>query len=133
MPAPSRFTTTQGEKTTPERSGSQIVGPDLAGIGEKRDRSYLLQSLITPNQHIAEGYGTTLITTVDGKVHTGIIRQENESMIQIVTVDAEVELIEKETIDLREQGLSAMPEDLVKQLTKSEIRDLVEFLVQLKQ
>lgn len=109
------------------------VGPDLAGIGEKRDRSYLLQSLITPNQHIAEGYGTTLITTVDGKVHTGIIRQENESMIQIVTVDAEVELIEKETIDLREQGLSAMPEDLVKQLTKSEVRDLVEFLVQLKQ
>ena len=54
-------------------------------------------------------------------------------MIQIVTVDAEVELIEKETIDLREQGLSAMPEDLVKQLTKSEVRDLVEFLVQLKQ
>jgi quinoprotein glucose dehydrogenase len=40
--------------------------------------------------------------------------------------------VAKDQIDERETGKSAMPEDLAKHLSKSELRDLVEFLSSLK-
>ena len=39
----------------------------------------------------------------------------------------------KNQIDERQAGKSAMPEDVIKHLSKSELRDLVEFLAGLKE
>ena len=41
--------------------------------------------------------------------------------------------VPKDQIDERESGKSAMPEDLVKHLSKSELRDLVEYLAGLRE
>ena len=41
--------------------------------------------------------------------------------------------VAKEDIDERASGKSAMPEEIVKQLSKDDLRDLVEFLSQQKQ
>ncbi|MEQ1852783.1 MAG: PVC-type heme-binding CxxCH protein, partial [Chthoniobacteraceae bacterium] len=36
--------------------GDSLVGPDLTAIGAKKDREYLLESIVYPNKHIAEGF-----------------------------------------------------------------------------
>jgi quinoprotein glucose dehydrogenase len=41
--------------------------------------------------------------------------------------------VKKDDIDERQVGKSAMPADLIKSLTKAELRDLVEFLASLKE
>src|SRR5262249_57424618 len=38
------------------------VGPDLAGIGSRQTREYLLESLVEPSRQIAKGYGTAVLT-----------------------------------------------------------------------
>ena len=110
-----------------------LVGPDLSGIGLTKDRRYLLESLVYPNQTIAKGFETVNIITEEGKVYSGIVQKQDEKILQIVTAEGKVLKIEKEEIDEQSKGLSAMPADLRKHLTKQEIRDLVEFLIQQKQ
>jgi quinoprotein glucose dehydrogenase len=49
-----------------------------------------------------------------------------------MTAEGNFDVIPKNEIDEQARGRSAMPEDLIKKLTTSELRDLVEFLAQLK-
>jgi quinoprotein glucose dehydrogenase len=37
------------------------VGPDLSGIGARKDRRYLLESIVDPNKQIAEGFETLIL------------------------------------------------------------------------
>jgi quinoprotein glucose dehydrogenase len=45
-----------------------------------------------------------------------------------MTAEGKVVAIAKADIDARKEGKSAMPDELIKRLSKSELRDLVEFL-----
>jgi quinoprotein glucose dehydrogenase len=49
-----------------------------------------------------------------------------------MTAEGKLLTVRKDQIDERRRGKSAMPDDVVKFLTKSEIRDLVEFLASQK-
>ncbi|MCY2946365.1 MAG: HEAT repeat domain-containing protein [Planctomycetota bacterium] len=109
-----------------------IVGPALHDIGVKKDRKYLLESLIFPNRQIAEGFETLVVTLHSGKTLTGILKAESATELTLLAADGQTLKVKKSDIDERQKGLSAMPADLPKHLTKSEIRDLIEFLAQQK-
>ena len=47
------------------------VGPELTGIGSRQNREYLLESIVTPDQKIAQGFESVVLATSDGKVVTG--------------------------------------------------------------
>ncbi len=104
------------------------VGPDLTGIGEKKDREYVLRSIVQPNAEIAEGFETLVLALTDGQVVSGIARGEQEGSLRLMTPEGELKLIPEGDIEERARGASAMPEDLIQQLTPRELRDLVEFL-----
>jgi quinoprotein glucose dehydrogenase len=108
------------------------VGPDLAGIGSRQTREYLLESIVDPNRQIAKGYETVVLTLANGQVKTGILRSEDAKAVRLVTPEGALVTVPKDEIDQRARGPSAMPEDLVRQLTRRELRDLVEFLADLK-
>ncbi len=108
------------------------VGPDLTGIGTRHPRAYLLESIVVPNQAIAQGFESVLIARNDGQVVTGVFKSEDDKVVRIMTAEAKLVEVPKADIDERKRGGSAMPEDLVKKLTRAEIRDLVEFLASLK-
>ncbi len=57
---------------------------------------------------------------------------ESAMELTLLAADGQTLKVKKADIDERQKGLSAMPADLPKHLTKSEIRDLIEFLVQQK-
>jgi quinoprotein glucose dehydrogenase len=108
------------------------VGPDLTGIGKKQKRDYLLESLVDPNKQIAKGYETTVITLANGQVKSGILKSEDAKEVRLMNPEGQIITIAKSQIDDRSRGPSAMPSDLVQKLTRSEIRDLVEFLAGLQ-
>jgi quinoprotein glucose dehydrogenase len=108
------------------------VGPDLSKIGSQQKRDYLLEALVLPDKQIAKGFDPVVIVTESGKVHSGIIRQDDGKQIHLMTAEGSLVLIPKDEIDEQSRGRSAMPDDLIKKLSSSELRDLVEFLAQLK-
>jgi quinoprotein glucose dehydrogenase len=108
------------------------VGPVLSKIGGEKTREYLLESIITPSKAIAKGFDTVIVATDDGKVQSGIVKQETDRELHLMTAEGKLLVIAKGTIEERSVGKSSMPEDLVKHLTKFELRDLVEFLATLK-
>jgi quinoprotein glucose dehydrogenase len=104
------------------------VGPDLSKIADKNPREYLLEALVDPNAKIAKGFATQNIATVDGKVYTGIVRHEDDEVVRLITADGKLIEIPQDEIDQRAGGKSAMPDDVIKKLSRREVRDLLEFL-----
>ena len=108
------------------------VGPELSGIALKRDRKYLLEAVVDPNKEIAEGYTQVKVLTFEGDMHTGIVKSESDNMLVLLDSNEKEIFINQDDVDDRRNGQSSMPDDLIKQLTKDELRDLVEFLSQRK-
>ena len=105
-----------------------VIGPDVTKIGARLSRQELLESLQLPNKTIAKGYETVVIETTDGKVILGIVQSEDDQQLKIITPQGKVISLPADTIEQRTVGQSAMPGDLVKDLSPIELRDLVEFL-----
>jgi quinoprotein glucose dehydrogenase len=108
------------------------VGPDLTGIGSKHPRNYLLESIVVPNHAIAQGFESVIVAKNDGTVVTGVLKSEDDKTIRLMTVDSSMIEVPKAEVEERTRGPSAMPDDLYKKLTKAELRDLVEFLANLR-
>jgi len=104
----------------------------LTGIIAKKDRAYILESIVLPNKQIAQGFETTLVAKTDGTVVSGIVKAEDAKEVKLMTAEGKLFVIPKTEIDERSRGATAMPEDTIKSLTKGEIRDLVEFLATTK-
>ena len=104
------------------------VGPDLSKLGREKPREYLLESIVAPNAQIAKGFETAVVVTDEGKVFVGIVRKEDQNSVQLMTAEGKLIDVPKASIEERTAGKSSMPEDLVKHLSKADLRDLVEFL-----
>jgi quinoprotein glucose dehydrogenase len=110
-----------------------VVGPDLMGIGQKKDRRYLLESIIKPNAQIAPGFDSVLLKLKGNVTVGGILKKETDKQIVLADPNEGEQEIDKDDIVSRSKGLSAMPEGFDKLLTKRELRDLVQFLASLKE
>lgn len=108
------------------------VGPELTNIGKEKSRDYILTSITNPDRDIAKGFETTVIVTDSGHVHAGIVREENDDIVKLVMPTGDITTVKKEEIIDRAPGQSGMPADIKDKITKSDIRDLVEFLSNLK-
>jgi quinoprotein glucose dehydrogenase len=105
------------------------VGPNLSDIGKRQNREYILESIVLPNKQIAQGFETVVVTMTNGKIYAGVLRHEDTNALTVVTAEGSTLHLPKNQIDTRDRGDSAMPADVMKYLSKSELRDLVEYLV----
>ncbi len=108
------------------------VGPDLSGVAKDKPRDYLLESIVNPNAKIAKGFETVVFAMDTGKIVSGVIKSEDEETYTLVKPMGEKVIVVKDQIDDRAIGKSGMPDDITKQLKKSELRDIVEYLSTLK-
>jgi len=106
------------------------VGPDLSTLAGKQPREYVLESIVQPNKKITEGFATESLLLADGLQVTGILKAENDDELQLVTPEGKTLTIAQEDVEDRVTTSSAMPEGLAQQLSKSDLRDLIEFLSQ---
>ena len=111
-----------------EASGGD-AGPNLGGVGMRRTPEEILHSIIDPGATIVPGFGTITLRFTNGGSISGILQEETETHLKFL-VGTELWLIDQNDIQSRSSPVSAMP--LMKDLlTKSEIRDLVAWLVSL--
>jgi quinoprotein glucose dehydrogenase len=108
------------------------VGPDLSHIGSREKREYLLESIVDPDRQIAKGFETVTLELKDGRVQAGVLKGEDAAYIHLMTPEGLTVTVPKDQIETRGRGKSAMPQDVVKYLSRSDVRDLVEFLTTLK-
>lgn len=107
------------------------VGPQLKNIGNILTREQILQAIVEPSARLSPGYGTVKVTLTDGAQVTGTLMSEDTKEIILKTSDAEPMEIPLSRISKRENYPSGMP-PMGAALSKKEIRDLVEFLVNQK-
>ena len=110
----------------------ESVGPNLSKIGREKDRRALLQAVIDPNREIAKDFESTVLLLDDGTIRTGIVKSEDHDNLRLMDADGKSFTVSKEQIEQRRRGQSAMPADVAKLLSKSDLRDLVEYLSQQK-
>jgi quinoprotein glucose dehydrogenase len=119
-------------KIAGQGSEGGLVGPELTTIGAQKDRTYLLESILFPNKHIAEGFQSVLVTMKDGTSFAGVVQSENDTELTLNSPEDGIVEIKKADIFGRERGLSSMPEGMTNLLTRRDLRDLVEYLSSLK-
>lgn len=108
------------------------VGPDLTDIGSVLTREQLLESLIDPGARIAPGYGSISYTLEEGETVRGIVQEEDEATVTVQDSDGQHHEIEKDRIEEEESAPSSMP-PMGTILSRSEIRDLIEFMSTLEE
>ncbi|WP_111629315.1 DUF7133 domain-containing protein [Larkinella arboricola] len=107
------------------------VGPSLTRIGNTLTREQILQALIEPSARLAPGFGMVSLTLKDGQTVSGILAEETQHELILKTSEAEPLKVPLSRIDKRENLPSSMP-PMGYILSKREIRDVVEFLANLK-
>lgn len=104
------------------------LGPDLTAANRK-DRDYLLISLVDPSVVIRKEFLSHIIEMRDGRVLNGLIVERNDAGLTIANAKNErVTLSVADIEELRESPVSLMPDDLYRQLKTQELRDLFAYL-----
>ena len=109
-------------------SDAPRVGPNLDGIGKRLTRLQLLESVVLPNRRIAHGYQASVLFLVDGGITAGLILSEGEDVIRVLKSDGQIEEVHPLDVEARRPDLSSMPEGLAENLSRREMRDLLEYL-----
>jgi len=105
------------------------VGPDLDGVSGRRDRAYLLRSMLEPSAEIAEGFATVSVTRRDGSILSGTLVGEENGVLVLEAGGDEVRIPAAEIAE-RVGPVSAMPPNGLA-LTPAELRDLVAYVAAL--
>ena len=105
------------------------IGPDLSKIGSIRSSRDLLEAVIFPSASIVRGYEPYVISTRDGRLHSGIIARETVEAIDLVTADRiETHTLRSEVESIERSPVSIMPQGMDAQLNRQELADLIAFL-----
>ena len=104
------------------------VGPDLFGI-RNQTKEAILMHIIVPEQEIAPGFAAYEVQTIDGRTLTGLVIADTPSAITIRGGQGQEDTVARSNIgSLTSQGLSLMPQDLEKNMTRQDMADLLAFL-----
>jgi putative heme-binding domain-containing protein len=103
------------------------VGPDITG-SNRADLDYILHNILDPNAEIPNDYRTSILSTTDERVISGIVRRQDESSVTMATANDLVTVPRDEIESLYQSELSMMPEGLADALSEKEVRDLIAYL-----
>jgi putative membrane-bound dehydrogenase-like protein len=109
------------------------VGPELSSVGAKYPRDELIASVLFPSAKISSGYEPSTFSLADGRVITGIVRNETAGSVEIQDADAKTVRIGKADVDERQRSdVSLMPNGLAQGLSPQDFADLIAYLETLK-
>lgn len=107
------------------------IGPNLAGVGNRGDRRYLLESLVTPSIKVAPGFGIVSVTLKNDATLGGVLLKETPEFVD-VDASGKAWRIKRADIKTLTPAVSAMPPmDAI--LKPTELRDVVAWLAAQKQ
>jgi len=102
-----------------------VVGPDLAGVGDKTPEGLLI-AILDPNRVVESRYVNYTAFLKNGVVHTGILASETGTSITLLAAEGKQQVILRTDLDeLVSTGKSAMPEGLEKEIPAQDMADLI--------
>ncbi|MDR3620866.1 MAG: HEAT repeat domain-containing protein [Paludisphaera borealis] len=110
------------------------VGPELSSVGAKYPRDEIIASVLFPSAKISSGFESIVLALADGRVLTGVVKNETPEAVEIQDVDAHLIRVEKEEIEDRKRSdVSIMPPGLAEGISPADFADLIAYLETLKQ
>ncbi len=109
------------------------VGPDLSEIGSKLSREAVYVSILDPSAAISHNYESYALVTDNGLVVVGLLVSETDDAITLRTQEGLDKKFSRQNVEeFEKQKISMMPQDLQKQLTVTELIDIVEYVMTLR-
>jgi len=112
------------------------LGPDLAAIDKSASDASIVESVLLPSKEIKKGYESATVSTVGGKLVSGIVasRDDTKVVIRDPAKGGEAIVIPKADIaELAPSAQSIMPAGLVNQLSsRQQFLDLARYLMELR-
>jgi putative membrane-bound dehydrogenase-like protein len=104
------------------------LGPDLT-TANRKDRDFLLVSLVDPSAVVRKEYLAHVLQTRDGRVLTGLLADQSPASVTLVDAKGQQTTVPRGSIDsLEESAVSLMPEGLLADLDPAALRDLFSYL-----
>ena len=108
----------------------ETIGPPLDGY-ERGNPKFWLPAMVEPSLEIREGYQSYIAVTLDGRVITGMVAAQDPQTVTIRTADNRKIILPREDLEIfKAMEKSLMPEDVLKELSDEDIRNLLAYLSQ---
>ncbi len=104
------------------------AGPDLTTVGKDKPAAYLLESVIRPSAHIAQGFDIVTFQLKNGDTETGSVTSESAGEIAVKRGDGSTVKLDPAQVAQRTEAPSSMPDIYAQVLSRGELRDLLAFL-----
>jgi len=121
-----------------------LVGPDLTNLAGTRKTASIVDALTKPIHKVfGDGgaiprilipnttYQPVRVTAADGKVITGVLKNEDSYSLQIMGTDNQLHMFDRARVKVAYEPTSLMPTDYDKRLTADEFKNLLAFLTRL--
>lgn len=103
------------------------IGPDLTGAN-RGNIDYLLENILAPNAIVGKDYQAVTVLTLDGRVVTGLVREQSDAAIVLHDAEKLVTIPQSEIDSISETVRSVMPEGILKPFNEEQIGDLLAYL-----
>ncbi len=103
------------------------VGPEITGAN-RADLGYLLENILDPSAVIPKEYAATRLTLADGRVVTGIVKEQTAATLLVATANETLTLPVQDVEGRAASDLSMMPDNLLDGLPPAQVRDLFAYL-----
>ena len=74
------------------------VGPELTTVAATRSPEYIIESILEPNAVIASGFEPVKVKTNNGKIITGILKGETDTLVTVMDSAGNITEIKKEEV-----------------------------------
>ncbi len=109
-----------------------IIGPELDAVGRGVPLELLIEAVVWPGRQIKEGYVATSVTMKDGRRLQGYKVSESGGELQLKDLGSgQVSRLALAEVKEHQESGSLMPEGLIVNMTREELRDLVAYLASL--
>jgi putative heme-binding domain-containing protein len=121
-----------------------LVGPDLTNLAGTRKTVSIVDALTKPLHKVfGDGgaiprilipnttYQPVRVTTADGKVITGVLKNEDSYSLQVMGIDNELHMFDRAKVKVVYETRTLMPTDYDKRLASDELKNLLAYLTRL--
>jgi cytochrome c oxidase cbb3-type subunit III len=107
-----------------------FLGPDLSSYSLSHSSEEIRDAILNPNKNLSLDSDTVVAIARDGRKFVGIARNEDNFSLQLLSPDGSVHLLLKSGLAaVHHQPWSLMPSDYRSKLSKSDLNDLISYLV----
>jgi putative heme-binding domain-containing protein len=109
-----------------------FTGPDLSDYGARYSADDIRSAIVNADKRPGDRKGLAKVITKDGQQISGLVRNEDNFSVQLQALDGTFHLLEKSSIsELTFDSAPVMPSDYESKLSKSELDQLVGYLLSL--